>query len=194
MPSELGNQMERSSGGAQSGGQIQTGLPSRLVVITFEDEAHAESLYEKLLELDKKKILNLEDAVFVNKGDDGKYKIHEKTHNEKRSGMVKGAAFGVLIGWMLGGPVLGLAGGAIVGRMIGKRTDLGIDEGTIKTISEHLDNGLTALFISGSAIQTAPVLDAFKGAKGHIIETTVEPDVQAKLQKALDESAATDSE
>ena len=186
MPSELGNQMERSSGGAQGGGKLAEGLPSRLIVITFEDETHAESLYEKLKELDKKKILNLEDAVFVNKGDDGKYKIHEKIHHENKSGMVKGAALGVLIGWMLGGPVLGLAGGAIVGRVIGNRVDLGIDEGTIKTISEHLDNGLTALFISGSANQTAPVVEAFKGAKGNIIETTVEADAQAKLQKALD--------
>lgn len=186
MPSELGNQMERSSGGAQAGGQMQEGMPSRLIVITFEDEAHAESLYEKLKELDKKKILNLEDAVFVTKGDDGKYKVDEKKHHEKRSGTTKGAVFGTLIGWMLGGPVLGLAGGAIVGRVIGKRMDLGIDQGTIDTISEHLDNGLTALFISGSAVQTAPVIEAFKGANGNIIEATIEADIQEKLQRALD--------
>lgn len=186
MPSELGNQSVRGSGGAGVGGHLTGDLPSRLIVITFEDQADAESLYEKLKELDKKKILNLEDAVFVTKGEDGKYKIDEKTHNEKRSGTAKGAAFGVLLGWMLGGPVLGLAGGAIVGRMIGKRLDLGIDQGTIKTISEHLDNGLTALFIFGSARQTAPVVEAFKGAKGNIIEATIEADAQAKLQQALD--------
>lgn len=196
MPSELGNQMERSSGGAQSGGQLQEGLPSRLIVLAFDDDAHAESLYEKLKELDKKKIVQLDDAVFVNKGDDGKYKIHEKMHNEKRSGTAKGAVLGTLIGWMLGGPVLGLAGGAIVGRMIGKRMDLGIDKGTIESISNHLDAGKTALFISGSAKNTAQVIDAFKGSGGQLIETTIDANVQAKLQKALDSEAdvAADSE
>ncbi len=190
MPSEIGNQSVRGSGGAGVGGRMTEGLPSRLIVLTFEEAAQAESLYEKLKELDKKKILNLEDAVFVVKGDDGSYKVDEKMHNEKRSGTAKGAVFGTLIGWMLGGPVLGLAGGAIVGRMIGKRVDLGIDKGTIESISNALDSGHTALFLSGSANQAAPVLEAFKGARGKLIETTIDPDVQAKLQRALEADAA----
>jgi uncharacterized membrane protein len=189
MPSELGNQMERSSGGAQVGGHMEEGLPNRLIVLAFEDDAHAESLYEKLKELDKKEVAHLEDAVFVNKGDDGKYKVHEKMHHEKRSGTAKGAVLGTLIGWMLGGPVLGLAGGAIVGRMVGKRMDMGIDKGTIESISNHLDAGKTALFISGSANNTAAVIDAFKDSGGKLIETTIDADVQAKLQQALDEDA-----
>ena len=192
MPSELGNQMERSSGGSQMSGRMTDGLPSRLVVLTFADAAQAESLYENLKELDKKKILNLEDAVFVTKGEDGKYKVDEKVHNEKRSGTAKGAVFGALIGWMLGGPVLGLAGGAIVGRMIGKKMDLGIDKGTIESISADLENGHTALFLSGSANQTAPVIEAFKGSGGKIVETTIDEDMQAKLQRALE--ADVDSE
>ena len=39
MPSELGNQMERSSGGSQMSGRMTDGLPSRLVVLTFADAA-----------------------------------------------------------------------------------------------------------------------------------------------------------
>jgi uncharacterized membrane protein len=186
MPSELGNQSVRSSGGSQAGTRFDEEKISRLVVLTFEDPAQAKDLYESLKELDKKKILNLEDAVFVTKGDDGKYKVDEKMHHEKRSGTAKGAVLGTLIGWMLGGPVLGLAGGAIVGRLIGKRMDLGIDEGTIKSISDDLDNGATALFLSGSANQTPPVIEAFKGSKGKIIETTIEADALKKLQRALD--------
>lgn len=186
MPSEIGNQSVRASGGATTGGHMEEGAPSRLVVMTFEDESQAEGLYKALKELHEKKIVNLEDAVFVHKGDDGKYKVDEKKHHEKRSGTAKGAVFGTLIGWMLGGPVLGLAGGAIVGRMIGKRMDLGIDQGTIDNISEDLENGHTALFIMASARQAAPVVDAFKQFHGKIIEATVEEDVQAKLQAALD--------
>ena len=89
MPSEIGNQSVGRSSGSYTGGRITEGLPSRLIVLTFEDAAQAESLYEKLKELDKKKILKLEDAVFVVKGEDGKYKVDEKMHNEKRSGAAK---------------------------------------------------------------------------------------------------------
>ena len=190
MPSEIGNQAVRGSGGSNVGGRIEGELPNRLIVLTFEDATDAEHLYATLKELAKKNILHLDDAVFVTKGDDGKYKIDEKIHHEKRSGTTKGAVLGVLIGWMLGGPVLGLAGGAIVGRMIGKRMDLGIDKGTIESVSNDLEAGHTALFLSGSSHQTGTVLEAFKGAKAKIIETTLEPDVHAKLENALAEDSS----
>ncbi len=186
MPSELTNQSVRSSGGAAPGGHLEEGAISRLVVLTFEDASQAEGLYEELKELDKKEILNLEDAVFVTKDENGEYKVDEKIHHEKRSGTAKGAVIGVLLGWMLGGPILGLAGGAIVGRVIGKRMDLGIDKNTIDNIAADLEKGHTALFILGSANEVAPVLDVFNNYHGKIVETTLEPDVQEKLQKALD--------
>lgn len=189
MPSEIGNQMERSSGGAATGGHFTEGMPSQLVVVTFADAAQAKGLYEALHELDKKKVVNLEDAVFVTKNDEGKYEIDEKVHNEKRSGTVKGAVLGTLVGWMLGGPVLGLAGGAIVGRLIGKKMDLGIDKGTIKAIADDLENGHTALFIFGSTTHRPTVIDTFKGFNGKIVSTTIDADAQAKLQKALDEQS-----
>ena len=190
MPSELGNQSVRSSGGADVGAHFEDGAISQLVVVTFDDASQAEGLYEALVDLEKKKILNLEDSVFVTKDASGEFKIDEKVHHEKRSGTTKGAILGVLIGWMLGGPVLGLAGGAIVGRMIGKRLDLGVDAGTIKSIADDLEQGQTAVFILGSAKHRSPVIEAFQQFNGKIVQTTLDEDVQKKLQRALDSEAA----
>lgn len=190
MPSEIGNQSVRGSGGASpAGAGVQEGLPSQLIVVTFADAAQAESLYEELAKLDKQKVVNLEDAVFVTKGEDGKFKVDEKVHNEKRSGTGKGAVFGLLIGTMLGGPVLGMAGGAIVGRLIGKRMDLGVDEGTIHSIANDLEQGQTALFILGSTKHRPTVINAFKQFDGKIVQSTLDTDVQKQLQAALDSTS-----
>lgn len=187
MPSEIGNQSVRGSGGAAPvGARVQEGAPSQLIVVTFADAAQAEGLYEALLKLEKQKVVNLEDAVFVNKGEDGKFKVDERVHNEKRSGTGKGALFGLLIGTMLGGPVLGLASGAIVGRMIGKRLDLGVDEGTIQSIAEDLDHGQTALFILGSAKHRPTVVETFRQFDGKIVQSTLDSDAHKQLQAALD--------
>ncbi|HRQ40298.1 MAG TPA: DUF1269 domain-containing protein [Chloroflexota bacterium] len=187
MPSELSNQTGRAGSATGVGAQMQEGAISRLIVVTFADSAQAEGLYEALVALDKQKVVNLEDAVFVSRNAEGKLAVDERVHNEKRSGTVKGAVLGTLIGFMLGGPVLGLAGGAVVGRLIGKRMDLGIDEGTIQSVSAAVDEGQTALFIMGSARHAPSVVEAFRKFHGTIIETTVEPDARARLQRALDE-------
>lgn len=188
MPSELSNYSVRSSGGAAPSswtGDVEGS--GQLVVVTFEDASQAESLYADLEGLAKQKAIYLEDAVFVTKDEDGKYKVDEKVHHEKRTGMLKGAALGTLIGWMLGGPILGLAGGAVVGRLIGKRTDLGVDKGTIKDVTDAMEKGHTALFIIGSARHAPTVIDVFKKYNGKIVQTTVDDATKARLQKALDE-------
>ena len=186
MPGELTNQSIPSVGAGAPGAQMIEMDINKLIVVTFEDSSQAEGLYEALVELDKQKIVNISDAVFVSKNEDGALAVDEKVHHEKRTGTAKGAAVGGLIGFILGGPVLGLAGGAVAGRLIGKKMDLGIDDGTIESISKDIANGHTALFLFGSAKHRLPVIEAFKKFNGKIIEATVEEDVREKLQKALD--------
>jgi len=188
MPSELSNYSVQSSGGAAPTSWVgEVEGSGQLIVITFEDGSQAESLYEELESLAKQKAIYLEDAVFVTKDADGKYKVDEKVHHEKRSGMIKGAALGTFVGWMLGGPILGLAGGAIVGRLVGKKMDLGVDKGTIKDVADDLEQGHTALFILGTARHVPTVIDIFKKYNGKIVQTTVDDQAKARLQEALDE-------
>jgi uncharacterized membrane protein len=190
MPSEIGNQSVRGGGGAQGNTFVSEEAPNRLVVVSFPDHEQAEGLYADLVALDKSKVLRLEDAVFVTKNEAGEYTVDEKFHHEKRTGMLKGAGVGVVVGLIIGGPVLGLAGGAIVGRMIGNRVDLGVDEGTVKSIAEDLENGHTALFLLGAAKHQPTVVDVFKKYNGKIIQTNIDADAQQKLQRALDSHEA----
>ena len=168
------------------GFHYEKGVDSQLIVVTFEDANQAESLYEELVKLNKEKTINLRDAVFVTKNDAGELTIDEKVHHEKRSGTLGGAFAGGLIGLVLGGPILGLAGGAIIGRLAARKVDLGVDKGTIQSISDSLDAGHTALFIYGNAQHASTIIKAFKHVKGQIISTTLDTDAQEQLQKALD--------
>lgn len=186
MPSEIGNQSVRSAGGEGGNTFVTAEAVSQLIVVSFADEAQAEGLYTDLVALNKKGVIRLEDAIFVNKHDDGSYKIDEKFHHEKRTGMLKGAGVGVVVGLIVGGPILGLVGGAVAGRIIGNHTDLGIDEGTVKSVAEELDSGRTALFILGAAKYVPTVVETFEKYNGKIIQTTIDSEAQAKLQKALD--------
>lgn len=188
MPSEIGNQSVRSAGGEASNVFITEEAVSQLIVVSFADSAQAEGLYSDLLALNEKGVIRLEDAVFVKKDAKGKYKVDEKFHHEKRTGMLKGAGVGVVVGLIVGGPVLGLVGGAIAGRFIGKHTDLGIDDGTVKSVAEELDSGRTALFVLGATKHVPTVIETFEKYEGKVIQTTVDSDAQAKLQKALEAS------
>ncbi len=186
MPSDLSNQSVRGSGGSAPGASINEEQASQLIVVTFADASQAQGMYDALVELDKKKLVDLQDAVFVTKNADGAYEVDETVHKEKTTGMGKGAVLGAMLGLAMGGPILGLAGGAVVGRLIGKRMDLGIDSGTIQAIANDLEAGHTALFILGYSKQSGVVRDVFSRFQGHIIETTLDTDVRERLQRALD--------
>jgi uncharacterized membrane protein len=64
--------------------------------------------------------------------------------------------------------------------------DLGVDKGTVQSISDSLDAGHTALFIYGNTQHKSTIIEAFKHVNGQIISTTLDTDAQEQLQKALD--------
>lgn len=180
------NQSVRASATSLSGADLVAGNPSYLVVVTFKDEAQAQGLYKALVELDKQKVVDLQDAVFVTGDDHGDFKISELVHQEKRKGTRRGAFLGVLAGLVVGGPILGLAGGSIIGRMIGKRMDLGIDSGTIESITQDLERGHSALFILGYSDNRRVVVETFRKFQGRIVETNVASEMHEALQRALE--------
>lgn len=183
----MADESYQSLGDETAGFHYKKQEEKQLVVVTFEDADQAQGLYEALVEMDKKKTVNLSDAVFVSKNEAGEFEVDQKMHHEKKTGTVRGAFAGTLVGLVLGGPILGLAGGALVGRLIAKKMDLGVDEGTIQSIANDLENGHTALFIYGTAQHAGTVIDTFKRFHGKIISTTIDPEKAERLQKALDQ-------
>ena len=84
---------------------------SDLIVLAFDSEDGALQLRDKLLSLQKKMLIQLEDAAVVVRRQDGKVKV-KQLHSLVGAGALGGAFWGMLIGLIFWMPWLGLAVGA----------------------------------------------------------------------------------
>ena len=126
-----------------SPGQSQT---STLVVIANPDEQRAAEVLATLQRMEDQYLLDLEDAVSVTKGRDGKLKLHQTT-TVAGGGAAWGGALGLLIGMLFFVPIAGLAIGAAAGALVGKLSDYGIDDRFAKQLSSTMTPGSSAIFV-----------------------------------------------
>ncbi|UCC61723.1 MAG: DUF1269 domain-containing protein, partial [Anaerolineae bacterium] len=95
---------------------------SNLVVLAFDTETGAEDMRLELVDLQKQKIITLEDAAVVVRKQDGKVKV-KQAQSLVGAGALGGAFWGMLIGLIFWMPWLGLAAGALGGALGGALTD-----------------------------------------------------------------------
>src|ERR1044072_4940203 len=81
---------------------------SDLIAIAYDDAATANNVREKVFELQKEHLIELEDAVVVERKNDGKIKLHQSRINAGM-GAAGGALWGGLIGLIFLMPLLGAA-------------------------------------------------------------------------------------
>src|SRR5450631_2713876 len=98
---------------------------SDLVAIAYPDQATAERVRGRLGEAIKSRILELDDAVIVTRGQDGKIKVHQ-SRSPVGAGATGGALWGGLIGLLFLAPLLGMAIGAAAGAAGGALADYGV--------------------------------------------------------------------
>jgi uncharacterized membrane protein len=157
---------------------------ANLAVIGFDNEQKAFELREKLAQLQKEYLIEMEDAVVVTKGADGKVKLHQ-TVNLTAAGATGGAFWGLLFGILFFNPLLGAAVGAGTGALSGKLTDLGIDDRFMKEFGETFKPGSSALFVLVRKATPDKVLEALKGFGGTVLKTSLTADNEEKLRQAL---------
>jgi uncharacterized membrane protein len=106
---------------------------SELVVFTFDTETGAKEMEDAILQMQKMQLIELEDAAYVVRRQDGKAKV-KQANNLVGAGALGGAFWGMLIGLLFFAPWLGLALGAITGAIAGKASDVGVDDNFIKQV------------------------------------------------------------
>lgn len=100
-----------------------------------------------------------------------------------------GAIVGGILGLMLAivfFPLAGLALGAIAGGFLGRSLRQNLDAGLVKDVTADLTANTSALFVIGSG-QPAAVIGALEPSKGKVYQTTVDSEVEAQRQAALDQ-------
>ena len=158
---------------------------SKLIVISYKDEAQAEQVRLDFMKMQKNYLVELEDAVVAVRKQDGKVKLRQM-YNLAAQGALSGGFWGMLIGLIFMNPVLGFAIGAGSGAVGGALSDIGIDDNFMKKLAEDLQPGSSALFILLKSDLTDKALEDLKGTGGSIIQTSLSHEDENKPREAIE--------
>jgi len=158
---------------------------SNLIVLAFDTEAGATNMLAEVERLQKMQLISIEDAATVVRHADGKVKV-KQANGLVGAGAFGGAFWGMLIGLLFFAPWLGLAVGAITGALAGKATDIGVDDGFIKTVAAKLQPGTSAIFLMVLQATTDRVMEDLRGMQGvSIIQTSLSREAEERLRETF---------
>jgi uncharacterized membrane protein len=157
-------------------------MDDNLVVITFEKEEDAAEVLKIIRRLEHEGVMKLKDSAVVSKDQSGKVHVKNELSSATEVGAVAGAMIGPLLTIFF--PVAGIAIGAAAGAGIGASLGQGVDGKFVKEVSQSIEPGDSALFLM--VAQGHPsAIDAIKGHKGKVLQTTLPEDIEERLRKAL---------
>ena len=152
-----------------------------LTVWKFDTPQGAQEALNKLIDLSKQHLIQINDAATVSWAA-GKKK--PKTHNYGSltgQGALSGAFWGMLFGLLFFVPFFGLAVGAAMGALSGKFADYGINDAFIKEVREKVTEGTSALFLMTSGAVQDRVTEAFQGVSTQLIQSNLTSEQEAQL-------------
>lgn len=157
---------------------------SNLIVIVFEEADEAGKVRETLKSVEHEGRLSLNDSAVVVKDEKGKIHIKNQMDRGTKVGAVTGGFIGLLLASVFF-PVAGIIVGAIAGGLIGSSVGLGISKSFVKEVSEAMTENSSALFIIVRDSDPDLAIAALRPYKGKILQTTLSPEDEATLQRAL---------
>ncbi len=143
----------------------------KLLVIGFDDPLKASEFLLTAVRMQKNGQVRIHDAVFIERGEDGKSVVRETQDFTPGKGALGAGMWGLLLGTLLGGPLGGLIGGAASaggGALLAKLIDTGIKDEKIAELREVVPPGRTALALLLSHLSLADLqreLARFPGAQ-----------------------------
>ncbi len=157
---------------------------SNLIAVAYPDVATAEKVREVLSDLQKQKLIQLEDAVVVERRQDGKVKLHQAV-STTGAAAAGGALWGGLIGLLFFMPFLGAAVGGATGAAVGASQNFGVDDDFMRKVGEHLTPGAAALFVLVQNAVQEKVLPQIAPFGGQLIQTSLSTEDEAHLREAV---------
>ena len=172
---------------------------SEFIVVAFEDTGRADAVLAKLKRLQNEYLIDLEDAVVAVREADGKVDLKQSVNlvalGAASSGLY-GAFFGGLIGLLFLNPLAGFAIGSAVGAgsgaLSGSLSDYGINDDLIREIADTIKPDSSALFLLVRKAQPEKVIAELQPLGGKVIRSSLSPENEAKLQKAISDLGKTD--
>ncbi|MFF3494930.1 DUF1269 domain-containing protein [Streptomyces sp. NPDC002795] len=163
---------------------------SNLFVVAYNDLATANQVRERLLQMSKEHLVELEDIVVVERREsDGKIKLNQAV-NHTTTGATGGALWGGVIGMLFLVPFLGAAVGAAAGAAGGAVTDTGINDNFMKELSQNLRPGAAALFVLVKQAAKDKVVPEIATYGGQLVQTSLSNDEEEVLRGILEDAQA----
>jgi uncharacterized membrane protein len=162
---------------------------SNLVAIAYPDVQTAEEVRTTLGQLQKEKLIVLEDMVVVTRNDKGKVKLHQAV-SPGGAGAAGGAVWGGLIGLLFLAPLLGMAVGAAAGGLAGSATDVGVDDNFMKELGSKLQGDSAALIVLIRSSTPDKVLPRVSQYGGEVIQSSLSNEREDELRHALGEGVS----
>jgi uncharacterized membrane protein len=159
---------------------------ANLIAIAYPDAATAEQVRAELGRASKEYLVELHDAVVVEREPDGKIKLRQAA-SMTGAGAAGGALWGGLIGLLFLAPLFGMAIGAASGALAGKFTDTGVNDDFMKQLGAKLQPGGAALIALGRSDTPERVLERLSPFGGEVIHTSLSAEDEARLRAALGE-------
>lgn len=159
---------------------------SDLIAVAYPEKDTAEAVRDRLVQLMSEHVIELEDAVIVDRDENGKVKLHQLQSPAAR-GAVGGALWGGLIGLLFLAPLLGMAVGAAAGGASGAFVDVGINDDFMRQLGQKLPNGGAALIVLVRQVTADKVLPQISQFGGEVIQTSLADDAENQLREALEQ-------
>jgi uncharacterized membrane protein len=160
---------------------------SQLIVFTYDKEDKAMIALQKVADLSKQHLIDVEDAAVIVKNAKGKVKVQQTLEAlVKGSNVASGGFWGLLIGLIFGGPMFLALLGMGLSTLFNRKLDVGIDNQFIKDVGNDLAPGDSALFLLSGELTVDKVADALRDYGGKLYHTSLSKEAEENLAKALE--------
>ena len=166
---------------------------SDLVILGFDRIHTADEVLNRARSLQQEHIIDLEDACVVEREQDGKIHIKQAI-NLTVIGAARGGTWGALWGTLAGvlflnnplvGIVIGGLAGTSAGALAGWLADYGINDESVKKLSETIPMGSWALLVLVKSATADKVLPELGPYNPRVLKTSLSNEAEARLKAAL---------
>lgn len=157
---------------------------SELIVVTFDGEGTADHVLATVRGVEHGGGFGLDDTAVVAKSRSGAVRVKNEWSSGAETGAVAGGLLGAVVTFFF--PPIGAAVGAGLGALVGSRFETGVDQRFVEDVGAALQPDTSALFlIVKDGGDAAAVVAAFNPYKGKVYQTTLGPDFEDSLRRAL---------
>lgn len=164
---------------------------SDLIVYTYNTEEKASEILSEISVMKqenvRKALIGIEDAAVVVKNAKGQVKVKQTLESTVKGGqIVSGGFWGLLIGFLFGGPLFGSLLGIGLSALFGRKIDIGIDNNFIQNVGDELSPGDSAIFLLIHNTPVETVAEVMKGYGGHLYHTSLSKETAELFTQAMD--------